>query len=295
MLDNDVVIKDMLFAIIKTVKRRVNENFAVSAIGAIIKTLETRYDYFHFVFIDIDPIDGIVIRVSQDINHINPTMLARAIETIVQIIYYDLQEKAGLYFIREIVRNASEQVIMSLNEAGVDLELLELQQQFLRKRENRKLKKKKGGQLDDTTESIDNESLLGYSMDNVSHWDFDLEDKVCIVYSNEGNILDRINLDNIVKKYIIENSQDQLENDAKKKIQLNEKEYNLLKILQSQDTDSSSVCSVLNISVKELDEIVKKLSKLELIHYISTNELVLSEIGQSYLKKKEKEIVEKTL
>ncbi len=285
MLKNEVVIKHILISIIKTVRRRVDENFAVSAIGAIIKTLENRYDYFKYISIDKDPIEGVIIKVSSNLNYINPIKFARAIETIVQIIYFDLKEQAGLYFIKEIVRYTNSQVIMSLNEAGVDLELLELQQQFLRKRENKKLKKHKIDYRDTKSEINDSESLLGYSMDKVSHWDFDTNKNECLIYDKDGNILDKIDLNNIVKKYIIDNSEDQIEID--KDIELSEKEYQLLKILQSQDTDSESVCSMLNISENDLNNIVKKLSHLEMIQYISFNELVLSEIGELYIKKKE--------
>ena len=78
MLKNEVVIRDILLSIIKTVRRRVDENFAVSAIGAIIKTFEIRYDYFKYISVVIDPIEGVKIEISSDVNFVNPTQFARA-------------------------------------------------------------------------------------------------------------------------------------------------------------------------------------------------------------------------
>jgi hypothetical protein len=66
---------------------------------------------------------------------------------------------------------------------------------------------------------------------------------------------------------------------------LNKTEHHLLKILYSSDVDSSDVCAKLDISDEELNQIIQKLLKFEILHYISDNELILTDLGVNYLKK----------
>ena len=51
-------------------------------------------------------------------------------------------------------------------------------------------------------ESIGEKSLLDYSWDKISDWKLDPDNGVCIVYDKDGKVLDRLNLDEIVKKHM---------------------------------------------------------------------------------------------
>ena len=130
----------LLISIIKTVRRRVDENFAVSALGAIIKTLETRYDYFKFISVDIDPIEGININVSSNVNHVNPTQFARAIEIIVQIIYFDLKGYSVTYLI--LIYDKSNVENLTPSQTKSIKELIEgIKNGHKKKKENRHYKR----------------------------------------------------------------------------------------------------------------------------------------------------------
>jgi hypothetical protein len=281
MLDNEYIITNILSALLKTIIRRTEENYSIAAVGAIIKTLESKYEFLKYLKIGKDTFHNEYVKVSSQINYIDPKRIARIIEILFQIIYNDLGEKAGLFFIKEVQNNADYNVIIHLKEQGIDLELIELQQQFLY---NRKAKEKK--KIGDE-KAVDNQSLLGYSLDHVDHWEFDLKNKECLVFDNNNQLLDKININNIVESYIEDHSEANVKKDTADLLELNEKEYQLLKILYSSDVDASIVCSKLDISEQDLNEIIKKLLKYEMLYYISDNELILTDLGIGYIKNKE--------
>jgi hypothetical protein len=281
MLDNEYIITNILSALLKTIIRRTEENYSIAAVGAIIKTLESKYEFLKYLKIGKDTFHNEYVKVSSQINYIDPKRIARIIEILFQIIYNDLGEKAGLFFIKEVQNNADYNVIIHLKEQGIDLELIELQQQFLY---NRKAKEKK--KIGDE-KAVDNQSLLGYSLDHVDHWEFDLKNKECLVFDNNNQLLDKININNIVESYIEDHSEANVKKDTADLLELNEKEYQLLKILYSSDVDASIVCSKLDISEQDLNEIIKKLLKYEMLYYISDNELILTDFGIGYIKNKE--------
>jgi hypothetical protein len=130
-----------------------------------------------------------------DINYVDPIRVGRAIETIIQVVYMDLKENAGLFFIKELIKRAGKDVITALKNVGVDLELLEIQQRFIFRQRNR---------IKTVVANKDNKekSLLNYSWDKVSSWDYDFNKEVCIIYGKDGEQLDILNLKNVIKGYI---------------------------------------------------------------------------------------------
>ena len=92
----------------------------------------------------------------------------------------DFKDKAGLYFINEFKKNIGEEAISDLKEVGIDFELIKIQQHYLYRQHERIKSKSKN----DDFVNKEEKSLLDYS------WDKD------------GKVLDQLNLDEIVKKYI---------------------------------------------------------------------------------------------
>ena len=289
-LRNSELLEGILKALYITAGRRTTQSFTIAVLGAITKTLEQRYDFLkNVIFHTEGRLDDVVI-IDCKVNSVNPGVIAKAIETIVQIVYMDLKEKAGLYFIKELMRNAGDNVISNLRDIGVDLELLQLQQLYLYKRQSKASKTAYGKKQD----QLDNISLLGYSWEKVSTWKYDVDNKMCIIYSKDGKELDRLNLDTIVKNYIDSITDESttkitVENkEETKKVKLTEKELDLLKMIRSRDIDFESASELLQISQNDLNNVIRKLLTLDLLHYISSDEVALTEIGLEYLKNDEK-------
>jgi hypothetical protein len=288
-LQNSDLLKSIIKAIYITASRRTAPSFAIAVIGAITKTLEQRYEFLKNVVFREEGGSEDFVTIDNKVNSIEPFIIAKAIENIVQVVYLDLREKAGFFFIKELMRNAGENVISNLKDIGVDLELIQIQQHYLYRRQSRGSKDK----LVKGQEQIDNVSLLGYSWKNVSNWEFDTKNKTCVIYDKKGQELDRLNLDTIVRNYISSISDDSKnvtdENKEEiRKIELSKKEFELLNMIQSQDTDFESATTLLHMSQQELEDTIRKLLTTELLHYVSSDEVALTEIGIEYLKERKK-------
>ncbi len=294
-IENSDLLKEVIKGLYTTVSRRTTQSFAVAVIDTIIKTIEERYDFLKHVQINRSGELTDFIDISPDLNSVHPAKIGKSIEAIVQVVYMDLREKAGVYFINEVKRNIDEDIIMKLRECGVDLELLMLQQHYLYSRHERKKEKNdKNIKSKDGKKTLDNVSMLGYTEENISSWNYDPKTKICILYDKDGKELDRLNLDTIIRNYIgfltkegvIEPQKDYIENEKKERIEINNKEFELLKILHAKDIDILTAANLLKVTEKQLNFMVNRLLRLEMLHYISTDEVALTDTGMNHVEEK---------
>lgn len=290
-LKNSEVIGGILRTLYSVASRRTSQTFAATVIGAIIKTLEQNYEFLRNVNIENPEFTNseIIINISEEINTVDPSRLGTAIEAIIRIVYMDLVGKTGLFFIKELKQQAGEQIITQLRNYGVDLALLQTEQRYIHRQHR---KKKQQTQMKRTGDGIthrDDVSLLGYSWKNVGSWKYDPLQKTCVLYSKEGRELDRLNLDTIIESYVTNLTQefDDPSAEYQDDVMLTDKEIELLKMLQSRDMDAETASVVLHVSKIEFENIVKKLLQNELLHYVSFNEIELTEEGLTFLSGKD--------
>jgi hypothetical protein len=292
-IKNSEVLGSILRALFSVASRRTSQSFAATVIGTIIKTLEQNYQFLRCVRIDNFENSNVneIISISSDIDTVNPIEVGKAIEAIIRIIYMDLVGKTGLFFIKELKELAGEQIIIEMKKYGVDLAILQTEQRYM----HRLHKKRKQVNLDRRNSSSlqlqDDVSLLGYTWKNVGSWKFDPLQKTCVLYNKEGKELDRLNLDNIIESYIT-NLTDEYEDPSseyEEKITLTEKEIELLKMLYSRDTDAETATVLLHVSKIEFEHMVRRLLQSELLHYVSFNEIELTEEGITFLVEKDQE------
>lgn len=291
-IKNSEVLGGILRTLYIVASRRTSQTFAATVIGAIIKTLEQNYDFLRYVNIE-DPEytnSEIVINVSNEIDTVEPTKIGTAVEAIIRIVYMDLVGKTGLFFMKELKEQSGEQIITELRNYGVDLSLLQTEQRYMH-RQHRK-RKQQVQQMKKTGEELehrDDVSLLGYSWKNVGSWKYDPLQKTCVLYSKEGRELDRLNLDTIIESYItnITKEYEDPSGEYEEEILLSDKEIELLKMLHSRDMDAEVASVVLHVSKIEFENIVRKLLQSELLHYVSYNEIELTEEGIKFLSEKE--------
>jgi hypothetical protein len=183
-----------------------------------------------------------------------------------------------------------------LRNYGVDLALLQTEQRYMH-RQHRKKKQEAHERKSnsDTMKHHDDVSLLGYSWKNVGSWQYDPLQKTCVLYSKEGRELDRLNLDTIIESYItnLTDEYDDPSSSYEEEVTLTDKEIELLKILYTRDMDAETATVVLHVSKIEFEHIVRKLLQSELLHYVSFNEIELTEEGVSFLSEKQNEKKEK--
>jgi hypothetical protein len=290
-LENCEVIGGILRTLYSVASRRTSQTFAATVIGAIIKTLEPNYDFLRYINIENPEFTNseIVINISNDINTVDRHRIGNAIEAIIRIVYMDLVGKTGLFFIKELKEQAGEQIISELRDFGVDLALLQTEQRYMH-RQHRKRKQQTQMRKTQGNEHRDDVSLLGYSWKNVGSWKYDPLQKTCVLYSKEGRELDRLNLDTIIESYVTNLTQEYEDpsGEYQEDVSLSDKEIELLKMLQSRDMDAETALVVLHVSKIEFEHIIRKLLQNELLHYVSFNEIELTEEGLTFLNGKEK-------
>ncbi|UCF50013.1 MAG: hypothetical protein JSU91_00605 [Thermoplasmatales archaeon] len=199
-LSNADILENVMQGLFTTAGTKTSKKFAVAVINAITKALEQKYDFLKYVKFNIDGESDEFVNVSSDLNSIELISVGQAVEAIVKVIFMDFKDKAGLYFINEFKKNTGEDTISNLKDAGIDFELLQIQQNYLYRQRERI--KSKSDSKDDFL-SKKEKSLLNYSWENVSNWEYDANNRNCKIYDKNGNVLDDIDLDKIVKKYII--------------------------------------------------------------------------------------------
>lgn len=282
---NSYVLGEILRALYHVAGRRTTESFAAKVIGSIIKTLEQKYDFLKYVRINErgEILEDEAIAIAPEINNIKREIVGDAIQSIIRVVYMDIIGKAGLFFIAELKRRAGDDLINELNNYGIDLATLQIEQHYLyRSRERRQARGR------DVTGDV---SLLGYTWKNVASWEYDPNKKLCILYNKDGEVLDNLHLDSIIENYVknLSDAIEEIPEDVKGKLDVSEKEYQLLNMLHTRDMDAETAMNMLHINKKEFDEIVSKLLESELLQYASYNIIELTEIGVSYITQRNQE------
>jgi len=195
-LTNAELTENVFKGLCEVVGRRTSNHFACAIIGTITRALEGRFSFLKNINFDDKADCSKVISVSLKINSVKPLILGRALEAIVQILLMDLKDIAGHYFINELKKNTGELTISTLKDMNVDLDLLQIQQHYLYRQSKRTKDESESGTV------TEEKNLLDYSWDNVGKCDYDEHQRICVIYDKEGNILDKINLDEIVEKYL---------------------------------------------------------------------------------------------
>ncbi len=283
---NSDVLGSILRAVYTVASRRTTQTFAATVIGAIIKTLEQNYEFLRYVHVEnLEYVNiGDIISISSEIDTVEPSQVGAAIEAIIRIVYMDLVGKTGLFFMKELKEQAGEKIITEMKHFGVDLGLLQTEQRYLHRQH-----KRKKSQMGDVLKHRDDVSLLGYTWKNVGSWAYDPIQKTCVLYSKDGKELDRLNLDTIIESYVtsLTKEEDELPNGFEEEIQVTEKEIELLKMLYSRDMDAETATVLLHVSKIEFEHMVRRLLQSELLHYVSFNEIELTEVGICLLVQRE--------
>ena len=289
-ISNSTILEELTKALFSVVGRRTSVKTADTTIGTLIRTLEGRFNFLKSIEIsEHNPTDEkFFVHVSNDIDDIPRDLIGKAIESMIRVVYSDLDEKAGLYFITELKECAGKDLTDNIIHCGVDLDQIQIEQHITYRRLKRKKdieKAAKSGKLN--KDKPDN--LIGYTWDNVSGWKHEPNSKYCTLYDKQGKVLDRLNLDRIIQNYVeklsgyIEVDPEKLE----KETRIYEKDYNLLKLMLERDMDAETAMHMLGISREDLNEMIRKLSEMELLQYADYDTLELTDIGVSYLTKKE--------
>jgi len=282
-LSQTSLLRSVIYALYNIASRRTSSKFAEETIEAAIETLQNKFPFFNSITFDSKSFlnDRRSIDSTSTIDNVDESEIGQAIEALIRIVYDDIKEEAGLYFVTEMKQYVGDKIVEAIIKAGVDLEEIQVEQHHAYRRQKRKKAAKSGKQA---------ENLLGYTWTKVSRWEHKEESKYITLYDSEGNVLDRINLERVIQNYV-ENLSGVTETDPReleKIVRIYEKEYNLLRLMSEQDMDAETARHILNITHEELENIINKLLEIELVKYVSGDTIKLTKSGSDYVFKEKK-------
>jgi hypothetical protein len=289
-IKNSILITRVFEALFKVVGRRTLDSFAIQILQTTVKKLETKFNFLSSVSIQADFFSegGINATFDPSFDTIEPSRLGEAIDALIRVTHLELIENigedVGLYFITELKDHFGDSYMNELRDLGVHFESIQTEQH--------KRYQMKGLQLHPPSAPKRKEQEeLAYTWDSVSTWKYD--NNVCLLYDERGKLLDTLQLDLIIEEYVERVTESKNENPVylpkTTMLKVTDKENELLEMIRRHDTDVRSAIALLHISSQKFDTMIQKLLKLEMLQYISDNEVKLTEKGLQHLSSNQKQ------
>ena len=288
-VNNSIVFRRTIEALYAVIGRRTLDSFAVQILKSSVKTLEKKFDFLHYVDISDDFYmnEGIHATIDARFNTIDASQLGEAIDTLIRVIYLEVIDTVGndvgLYFISELKEHLSDIYVDELRRYGVKLDSIQAEQHMRYQM--------KGLQPASSTQNEERDGEQPeYTWEEVSTWKYD--SNVCLLYDEKGTLLDTLQLDLIIEEYIERVSeakkQQHISSPRTTMLRISEKENELLQLMRRRDSDVQTAVALLHISRQKVDAMIQKLLHLEMLQYISENEVKLTEKGLQYLSEQQK-------
>jgi len=283
-IKNSDLITKVFESLFTVIGRRTLDSFAVQILKTTIEKLEIKFDFLGCITIhdDFFSEEGINATIDHTVDSIEPSLLGNAIDALIRIVYLELTETigddVGFYFITEVKEHLGDFYVDELRKYGIHLEKIQ--------DEHHMRYQMKGLKPAPEPFPYDNEqNALRYTWDTVSTWRYD--NNVCFLYDEQGRVLDTLQLDLIIEDYVerVTDAQKQhLVSVPKTSIlKVTEKENQLLELMKQRDIDKDYAVSMLHLSHQKFDAMVQKLLQLEMLQFISENEVKLTEKGLEYV------------
>ncbi|MEF8848885.1 MAG: hypothetical protein V5A68_07100 [Candidatus Thermoplasmatota archaeon] len=277
-MENSYILEKSLNVLCSISSRRTSRNFVNKVMNRIRDILQESYPFLSYIKIQ----DGYLengITIEDKVNEIDTKEVCQAIGSIIRILTMDLGSETGLYFLSEFKQKTGNEIISKIQNSGVDLNLLEIEQRHVFKQKQKKEENIAG-----------DSSLLGYTWNDVSEWKYDDLNKVCILYDSQKNVLDKLNLDAIIESHIKRISgQDEKINqtDDIKNLNLDELETKFLDLFKSRKHSKAInivlASALLQTTENELEKTIEGLADQDLIEFEDVDSIKLSGKGMKYL------------
>ena len=274
------VIEKFVHSIYVVSSRRTTIKYAEETLRDALNSLKDQFELFKNVKIHKDlPSDfGFQINFPNALSNVQTNDIANALESLIRLIYEDISEESGLYFITEIKNHLEKKSVDSILGIGVNLDQIQREQHFKYARRKKKNQQKESGKK---------QNPLGYTWKSVSKWDYNPDSKQVVLYDASGNKLDEISLEKAIRTYVekISGITELSALDLKNLLDEHEKSYSFLKLVYSENIDFETAKKMLNLSDKEIYEIIKNLIELKLLKYVSDDEVEITSSGKDFISK----------
>jgi len=274
------LLKSVINAVYIVASRRTTTKLAAKTLSSVLDTLKSRYTFFQQVDIGDELCygDDLTIHLKQDLSSVDHTEIAHAIESLIHLVYDDITEEAGMYFVTEMKNHLDPPLLNDIGLVGVDLDQIQIEQHhaFLQR------KKKKG-----SSETGEKENILGYSWKAVSRLEYKPNERSVELYDKNGEVLDKIDLEQAIKNYV-EVLSGITETDSirmQEIIKNHEKEYFFLKLIYEDKVDLDHAQKMMNITPEETTKIIKRLVEMEMLRFASEDTVEITQTGREFISK----------
>jgi hypothetical protein len=280
----ETIQKDIVEKFIQSIyvvsSRRTTIKYAEDTIQDALNSLKDQFELFEDIKFNKDAASsrGLQVELSNAFSNLQTNDIADALESLIRLIYDEISEESGLYFITEIKNHLEKRTVDSIIGIGVNLDQIQREQHFKYARRKKK---------DEQKESGKKENPLGYTWKSVSKWEYNPELKNVVLYDSSGNKLDEINLEKAIRSYVekISGVTELSSLDLENLLDEHEKSYSFLKLVYTENIDFETAKKMLNLSDKEIYEIIKNLIELKLLKYVSEDEIELTKSGKDFINK----------
>jgi hypothetical protein len=212
-ISNHRIANEFLINLCKILSEKTSYRFSIALVEAIIRALEKKYYFLNNISFNKDDKSEEIVYIDPKINEIDPTLVARFIKATIQVICMDLKLRSFSSFIDELSNKIDNDIINKFTDYGIDLDLLKIQHNYIYQKQKistNQLKNEKN------LNSSEQQNMLNYSWENVNDLKFDINNKVVTIIGKDGNVLDELDLDEIVIKYLYNlSSEDNIVEDKK--------------------------------------------------------------------------------
>lgn len=276
MVRNKEFLDHVLQTLISITSRRSSESMAGTLMSQILGSLMPRYPFLRHVSVkNAAYFEQNVVTVSPEINSVAPHEIGQVVQSMARMFCLDLEEESGLFFIREFRDKLGESAIVQCPYFGIDLDLLQLEQLHLHEQveKSRTLVQRDPRPLQT--------HLLTYTWENVAS--FKYRNNVCFVYDRDGKLLDKMKVNDLLEFYVRTITDFERFTKKEERLDITEKEVELLIILHTKDVDKEFAKYLLHVSEDEFCHMIKRLLKYELLQSISEDEVKLTEKGVAFI------------
>ena len=129
------LMKNVLKTLISISSRKTDLPFALMTMEDLIKRLEPKYEFLKLIQINDDVYNeetANIVSVMSDINKVPPTEMGKALHAIIASLNRSLGDRAGHFFIKEIRNTLSDEYISVMKTMGVDLGIMQLEDEVMR-------------------------------------------------------------------------------------------------------------------------------------------------------------------
>lgn len=130
---NSDVFKHTIMSLIRVARSKTSDDYAWSSIKKLLSELKKKYKFLSFIkipeisYLNYNMSD---ITINENIEQIDPLEVGQAIQDIIDLLKKYLGKKAGYFFIQEFKSILGEKYHSVICKMGVDLRLVELQNEF---------------------------------------------------------------------------------------------------------------------------------------------------------------------